>query len=228
MPVNATQPGWRIYSAQRSVPFTVGRGQHNYLVLVDPSGRVHAEIHGTSGQPFGGKLRIEETKAQYDKQGTRTNANPDGLGDEDRSNWVEIPPIDGKTPRETWVAMKVIAAKYTEKYEYFFAPSDETPKTPRLGDTEGQLYETMPRYNSNSAWRTILEDLDYDYRDFHPKEGIFQVSPGDGHRLPPIKRTPPRRPARDRSVTPQPGPRRDEPKQNQRRQRSLGPGDLLR
>lgn len=222
--------GWRIYSAQRSVPFTLGTGQHNYLVLEDASGRVIAEIHGTSKTPLGGKLIIEELSVDYDEKGERLNKNPYNLGNEDRTNWVEIPATKGKTHLETWQAMKMVGLKYTGKYDYLFAPTSNTPRTPRLGDTEGQFFETMPTYNSNSAWRTILEEMQYDWEHYHPKEAAFEVSPGDSHRLPPIERTAPARPVRNKTEPFNSGPSRKQSRsdQRQRQRRPIGRGDLLR
>ncbi|GAB5467744.1 MAG: hypothetical protein Kilf2KO_07740 [Rhodospirillales bacterium] len=67
-----TQSGWTIYSGQRSVPYTLGVGQHNYLLLVDPQGRVGSEIHGTTDEfLLGGTLQIRERPVVYKRDGTR-------------------------------------------------------------------------------------------------------------------------------------------------------------
>ncbi|MEQ8652372.1 MAG: hypothetical protein RIC87_07910 [Kiloniellales bacterium] len=178
-------PKWRIYSAQRAVPRTSGVGQHNYLVLRGPDGKVYAEIHGTtSDNLLSGKLVVREFRITFDNDGAPVNSNPLNLGDEDRKNWVEVPPLKGTNALKTWNKFKKTAEKYNSKYDYRFLPSG---KTSRLGDTHGQFYETMPTYNSNSAWRTILEDNGYDWERYHPKEGTFSTSPGDGHRLPQLE-----------------------------------------
>ncbi len=217
-------PKWRIFSAQRAVPFTSGAGQHNYLLLRGPDGRVQAEIHGTSsGNMLSGKLEVAERTVKYDKNGHRINPNPLNLGDEDRTNWVEVPPLKGTNALRTWNKFKETARKYDMKFDYRFLPSG---KIPRLGDTDGQFFETMPTYNSNSAWRTILEENGYDWKRYHPKEGTFSISPGDGHRLPPIEDAPLQGPGQTLKQTRPSRPQRDTIGGSGRR--SVGPGDRLR
>ncbi len=214
---------WKIFSGQRSVPI-ISAGKHNYLLLQDPSGKVQAEIHGTTtDSPISGKLAIEEIQATYDEKGRRTNANPYNLGDEDRTTWIEIPAKQGATVLETWEKLKMAGEQYNMRYDYRMLPSG---KTPRLGDTRGQFYETMPTYNSNSAWRTILEDNGYDWERYHPKEGTFSISPGDGHRLPPINRTPPPRSGKALGQTAPSAETRCQGSQKARGPRTGGPATL--
>ncbi len=211
---------WKIYSGQRTVPSTLGVGQHNYLTLVDPNDRVLAEIHGTAERGMlGGKLGIIERPVEYDDKGNRKSPNPLGLGDEDRANWVEVPPIKGASALETWTRFKGTAAKYDQKFDYRFLPSGKPLK---FGSAEGQFYETTPSFNSNSAWRQILEENGYDWEKYHPKEEFFEFSPGDGHRLPSLGE---QRPRRSRPAASPSSLQRTRPN---RAGRAFGPGDLLR
>ncbi len=164
------------------MPGTVGVGQHNYLALVDGQGRVLTEIHGVArGGFFSGRLGIKEYHAVYDSNGLRTGRLLFNLGEEDRSNWVEVPPLQGNTAQETWEKFSVVARRHDEKFQYSALPS-RIPK--QLGSSENQLYQTHPTYNSNSAWRALLEENGYDWKRYHPKEGSLQFSPGDGVPLP--------------------------------------------
>ncbi len=212
---------WKIYSGQRAVPFTQGVGQHNYLVLVDPNGRAVSEIHGTAeGRDiFSAKLGLKDRLVEYHEDGTRMDPNPFGLGDEDRSNWVEVPSLKGRSALETWSRFKATADKYDEKFDYRFLPGGKALK---FGSPEGQFYETMPSYNSNTAWRQILEENGYDWERYHPKEGLFEFSPGDGSPLPSLDQ---RRPGNARA--PGRGPTRQGSRPN-RAHGVSGPGDLLR
>src|ERR1700741_3860976 len=52
---------WAVYSLSKNV---LAHGYHNYLALVDPSGKIQLEIHGTYSQTFDGPnpgnyLRVE-------------------------------------------------------------------------------------------------------------------------------------------------------------------------
>ncbi|MEQ8653913.1 MAG: hypothetical protein RIC87_15725 [Kiloniellales bacterium] len=227
MPEQRNAPKWRIFSAQRSVPFTENAGKHNYLVLRGPDGKVYAEIHGTTKSPIGGKLEIKEEKVEYFRNGPRTKPNPFNLGDEDRRNWVEVPPLKGTNALKIWNKLKETAKKYHMKFDYFLLPSGKIPKRiPRLGDTEGQFYETMPTYNSNSAWRAILEENGYDWELYHPREGTFEWSPGDEHRLPQIEDAAPSSQGQLLKKRKPSSP--DSGSSGRSRQRSLGPGDKLR
>ncbi len=148
--------GWRIYSGQRSVPYAAGMGQHNYLMLVDPNGIVRKEIHGGPGKSvMSGPLAIAEYSIEYDPKGNRMQTIPYKLGEVDRSNWVEVPAKKGLSVGQTWQQFVATAKKYDRKYEYLFAPNG---KLPALGNTDKAFYSSMPTYNSNSAWRTILEE----------------------------------------------------------------------
>ncbi|MEO1191275.1 MAG: hypothetical protein AAFY02_05930 [Pseudomonadota bacterium] len=172
--------GWKLVSGQKSVPKTFGVGKHNYIMLVDPRGRVREEIHGhPTDWILGGPMGVTVEEVTY-TDGVRDRLSVGGPGEEDRSTWVELPPIKGLTVEQTWKRLARTAAKYDRKYEYRVLPSG-SPQ--RLGSTEQQFYESQPTYNSNSLWRTILEDNGYDFKLYHPKESLFSFSPGDGYRL---------------------------------------------
>lgn len=135
--------------------------------------------------------------------------------------------MKGTNALKTWNKFKETAGKYDMKFEYRATPSGKvTKRTPRLGDTENQLYETMPTYNSNSAWRTILEENGYDWELYHPKEGTFEWSPGDGHRLPQIEDTTPS--SQGQLLKKRKPSSSDSGSSGRSRQRDLGPGDKLR
>ena len=121
------------------------------------------------------------------------------MGPFDRSTWVEVPLIKGRTVSETWDAFKATAAKHDGVHDYQYNASDRD----------------IGKFNSNSAWRSLLEENGYDHRKFDPKGGGFK--PGVRKRLPQQRTpepddtepTPPmqggRRPGRTGNLSPQPG-----------------------
>lgn len=99
--------GWKIFSVQRSVPFTASIGQHNQLILVDDTGAIRAEINGLpeNGRYISGdKMAIRETvygQGGY-PSGYESGPITTPLGDFDPSNWVELPSINGRGVEQTW------------------------------------------------------------------------------------------------------------------------------
>ncbi|RED44693.1 Hint domain-containing protein [Aestuariispira insulae] len=175
---------WKIYGGQKDVPFTAGVGQHNYLILVDGAGTVRAEFHGypKHGVLMGGD-NLMITEVFYDANGSYQSGVRLAMGPEDRSNWVEIPLNQGRNTEQTWNLFRGAAAKYSDKFDYqLTGPGHSRVHT--HGRDEQPTF-TKAQYNSNTAYRTLLDEAGYkDYDKVHPDEGFFESSPGDQDRLP--------------------------------------------
>ena len=165
----ADPKGWRIQSRQRRAAVV---GGHNYLVLVDPSGKVREELHGWKNNE--GRMSRIHVKDDEIVAGT----NDKGFLKETMKKYPEIAgaevtvPLKGREAREVWADFLKTGDRHHDVHRYN-----------EWGD--GYDLQTHERfYNSNGFWRSVLEENGYDWQDLHPNSP--QITRGVRNPLPPL------------------------------------------
>lgn len=159
--------GWRIESRQNGV---LWGGGHNFLALIDPEGRVREEIHGwknDKGRMSG--LRIKDGQIVDGAPHTQV------LWDDIQANRLPEASVEvslgGRDVHEVWSRFLESRKRHHDTHRY---------------DPSGQGYDPKTNerfYNSNSFWRSVLEENGFDWKMLEPR--TRKTTPGTGNPLPP-------------------------------------------